>query len=285
MRAGTGAGSGLAAEASLPVRDRNSGRRACYAAPVPVLRLDELTWTEVAALDRRAAAAILPLAVLEAHGPHLPLSTDGIIARAMAEATARRLAERGIVALLLPPVEYAAAPFAAAFPGTLSIRPETVAALLVDIARALAAHEIRLLALANAHFDPAHLAAVHAGVEAIAGEGAIRVVFPDLTRKPWALRLGDEFRSGACHAGRFEGSIVESARPDLVRLERKASLAPNPASLSRAIREGKASFAEAGGPQAYFGDPAAATAEEGRATIATLGAILDEAILEAMSNR
>jgi creatinine amidohydrolase len=57
-----------------------------------------------------------------------------------------------------------------------------------------------------------------------------------------------------------------------------AALPPNPASLSRAIREGKMEFEEAGGPRAYFGYPAQATAEEGRATIEVLGAILDEAV-------
>jgi len=96
--------------------------------------------------------------------------------------------------------------------------------------------------------------------------------------KPWALRLGEEFRSGACHAGRFETSIVLAERPALVREAIRANLAANPASLSRAIREGRQNFAEAGGPRAYFGFPAEATADEGRATIDALGAILAEAV-------
>ena len=52
----------------------------------------------------------------------------------------------------------------------------------------------------------------------------------------------------------------------------------NPVSLSHAIRDGKGSFEEAGGPRAYFGFPAQASAEEGRATIETLGLILEEAV-------
>ena len=59
----------------------------------------------------------------------------------------------------------------------------------------------------------------------------------------------------------------------------RSALPANPASISRAIRAGKSDFAEAGGPEAYFGDPAAATAEEGRETIEVLGAILEEAVL------
>jgi len=162
----------------------------------------------------------------------------------------------------------------------VSIRPETVTALLADLGTTLAGR-VRLIAVANAHLDPQHLASLHHGVEEIARHG-VAVAFPDLTRKPWALRLTAEFRSGACHAGRFEGSVVLATRPELVREDVRKGLAPNPNSLSAAIREGKGTFAEAGGPEAYFGDPAAATRDEGRQTIDTLGAILEEAVLEAL---
>jgi creatinine amidohydrolase len=68
--------------------------------------------------------AILPTGAMEAHGPHLPLSTDVIIAEAMARDGAARLAARGMEAVLLPALAWTPAPFAAGFPGTLSIRPE-----------------------------------------------------------------------------------------------------------------------------------------------------------------
>ena len=244
-------------------------------------RLLEMPWTEVDALDRDRTVCILPTGAVEAHGPHLPLGTDGIIAVAMAEAAAPLLRARDLLPLLLPPLDYTAAPFAAAFAGTLPVQPGTVTALVIDIARALAHHGFSTLALANAHLDPAHLGALHAAVSQLLAEQTILAVFPDLTRKPWALRLGDEFRSGACHAGRFEGSLVLARRPDLVRDDVRRELPPNPSSLSAAIRDGKQSFAEAGGPRAYFGDPAAASAGEGEATIAALGGILAEAVLAA----
>jgi creatinine amidohydrolase len=252
------------------------------AVEAPLLRLAELTWREVEALDRGRAVALLPVGAVEAHGPHLPLATDGVIAAAMAEAAARRLARRGLVPLLLPALPYTAAPFAAAFPGTLSIPPAAVSGMVAGIGRALAGWGVPVLALANAHLDPAHLESLHVAEEALRAEGRPAVAFPDLTRRPWALRLTDEFRSGACHAGRFEGSIVLAARPDLVREELRRALPENPASLSRAIRDGKATFAEAGGPDAYFGAPAAATREEGEATIEILGEILEEAVMGAV---
>ncbi len=243
------------------------------------LRLAEMTWTEVEALERSRVVAILALGAVEAHGPHLPLSTDGVIAAAMAAAAAERLTARGWAVLELPAVEYTAAPFADAFPGTVSLRPETVTELLVEVAAAVARWGVPVLAIANAHLDPAHLGAVHAAVARIREAGAPRVAFADLTRRPWAARLGDEFRSGACHAGRYEGSVVLARRPDLVRTEVAARLPAVPASLAAAIRDGKRTFAEAGGPRAYFGDPAAASVAEGEATIGELGKILEESVL------
>lgn len=246
-----------------------------------VRELAEMTWEEVRDLDRSRAILVLPTGAVEAHGPHLPLGTDDIIARAMAGHGAELLAGDGFQPVLLPPISYTAASFAAAFPGTLTVQPQAVAATIVDIGRAAARHDLRTLAIANAHLDPVHLGSLRRAVDALtADEVPIRVVFPDLTRKPWALRLTDEFRSGACHAGRFEGSVVLAERPDLVRHDVAAGLAEVPASLSEAIRAGKTSFAAAGGPRAYFGAPAAASAEEGRETIRALGQILRDAVLE-----
>jgi creatinine amidohydrolase len=245
---------------------------------MPVLRLAELPWTEVAALERGRSVALLPVGAIEAHGPHLPLGTDCVIAEAMAAAAAERLDRRGLTALLLPALAYTAAPFAAAFPGTVSLSAATVTALVVEVGQSLAAAGLPLLAIANAHFDPTHVHALRTAAEELGREGKIAVAFPDLTRRALAARLTDEFRSGACHAGRFETSIVLAERPELVRETTMAALPDNTASLSRAIRDGKQSFEEAGGAQAYFGFPAQATAEEGRATVEVLGAILEEAV-------
>ncbi len=124
--------------------------------------------------------------------------------------------------------------------------------------------------------DPTHIGSLVAALREL--ESEMTIVFPDITKKPWALRLSDEFKSGACHAGQFEGSVVMAARPELVDEEVRKALPPNPSSLSRAIAEGRTTFEEAGGPRAYFGYPADASAEEGRRTIDTLGAILAEAV-------
>lgn len=245
--------------------------------------LAAMTWEEAREAAGLRAVAILPVGALEAHGPHLPLETDVIIAGAMARVGAERLAARGVRAIVLPPLAYTAAPFARGFAGTISLRPETVTATLLDIAAGLAGHGFGTLAIANAHLDPAHLGSLDAAGAAIRRDIGLPVACPNLATKPWALRLGDEFRSGACHAGQFETSIVLAERPELVR-QTMASLPPVAASLSRAIRDGKRSFEEAGGDRAYFGYPAQATAEEGRAMVEALGAILEEAVLAATAD-
>jgi creatinine amidohydrolase len=257
----------------LIVTDLEAGRT------MRIDRLSELTWVDVRELDGARVVALLPIGAVEAHGPHLPLATDVIIARAWAESGARKLAAHGFHPLLLPPVA-----FATAFAGTISVRPATVAALLVDIATSLHRGGLRRLALVNAHFDPAHLEALGAARDAIRDRELMTVVFPDLTTRPWGGRLTDEFKSGASHAGQYEGSIVLAHAPELVREAIRRALPPNPASLSDAIRDGNRTFTEAGGPEAYFGDPARATAEEGLATIDVLGSILEEAVLQAVEH-
>jgi creatinine amidohydrolase len=245
--------------------------------------LSEMTWSQVAALDSARTVAVLPLGATEAHGPHLPLGTDDLIVEGMARDGAHRLSERGLDVIVLPTVRYTPAEFAAGFPGTVSIGAETATALLVDIGLSLARHGLRRIAVASAHFDPVHVGTIYAASERLSAQG-VEVVFPDLTRRPWASRMTDEFKTGACHAGRYESSVVMAERPELVDEALRRDLVPNPASLSVAIRDGKSSFEEAGGPEAYFGWPADATAEEGREVIGMLGSILEDAVMEALSH-
>src|SRR5262245_39517096 len=68
-------------------------------AAMSVRELADLTWEEVRDLDHARAVAILPVGAVEAHGPHLPLGTDVVIARAMARAGAGHLAALGFEAV------------------------------------------------------------------------------------------------------------------------------------------------------------------------------------------
>jgi creatinine amidohydrolase len=250
-----------------------------------VHHLLSITWPAVRTLPSDRTVAVLPTGAIEAHGPHLPLGTDVFIADSMARAGAERLSARGLEVLLLPPLQYSPAPFASTFAGTIHTPAEATTMMIAGIARSLAEAGIRVMALANAHHDPAHIDALRSAVATVAKDGRITLVFPDLTRRRWAEKLTDEFRSGACHAGRYEGSIVLAEHEDLVRKDVMQRLPANPRSLLEAMRYGYATFTEAGGKDAYFGFPAEASVDEGRRTIDALGAIVEEAVLETLERR
>jgi len=248
------------------------------------MNLADLPWTDVrAALDGdHPVVAILPCGAVEAHGPHLPLSTDVIISEGMATRAAAMLEAEGIRAFVLPPLAYAPAHYAAEFAGTISVREETAKAMIADIAASLAQQGFACLAFANSHFDPANVAMLRDAVRE-AGESGLRVAFPDFTRRALAQTLTAEFISGACHAGRFETSLVMADRPDLVREDLRTGLGENPASLLTAFEKGAKTFSEAGGPDAYFGAPGLATAAEGHTTSRIMAETLAVAVREALT--
>jgi creatinine amidohydrolase len=109
-------------------------------------------------------------------------------------------------------------------------------------------------------------------------------VFPDKRRRRWAATLSEEFRRGDCHAGSYETSLVMAARPELVREEIRQQLERVPISIAEKIKEGARTFTEAGGTQAYFGDPRAASREEGEAMYEALSDMIVTAVIEALAH-
>lgn len=246
------------------------------------VRAAELPWTELRDLvGRSGAVAILPVGALEAHGPHLPLGTDLILAEAMADAGADALRRHGLVPFVLPTVVYSPAPFAASFAGTVDLDAATLRSTVSGVLDALASWGVRVVVLANVHHDPAHVAALREVAEAERGES--RVVFPDLTRRRWAERLSDDFRIG-CHAGCWETSILLASRPDAVRENVLDELAASGFGMVEALAAGHRSFEAAGAQEAWVGDPGAASAEHGHAQLVVLGEILADAVTEALGD-
>jgi creatinine amidohydrolase len=244
----------------------------------------ENTWPLVrdALQSGRRVVAILPCGATEAHGPHLPLNTDVIISETMAAGALTALEQRGYAVAILPPLAYMPAGYAETFPGTITVSAETAKALLLDIAMNLKAQGFACLALANSHFDPVNVAMLREAADEIRGRG-LPVAFPDFTRRKLAQTLTEEFRSGACHAGQYETSLIMAARPDLVNEAARRQLKDNPASLTDAFAKGARSFSEAGGPDAYFGYPRNANTAEGLESYKILAAALVDAIMDATS--
>jgi creatinine amidohydrolase len=245
------------------------------------IEITEMTWTEVDQAMKDRPVALLPLGAIEAHGPHLPVGTDTLIATEMARRGAAKLKERGIPCLILPPVAFTVADFGAEFAGTISVPPATATALLRDVCLAVA-KRFRAVALVNLHLEPAHLECVKKAMEDTKKAGA-NVCFTDVTKKRWADQLGEAFLAGD-HAGAFETSLLMAAAPDKVREKARISLPPMDG-LMPALKKGAKSFAEAGGEDAYFGDPTAASAEDGEALFETLSEILTLSVMEHLGSK
>jgi len=243
-----------------------------------------MSWRE---LEGRLAAGdppavLVPLGAVEAHGPHLPLDTDSIIATHLAGVASERLAAAGVTTTCSPCLPFSVAAWAAGFPGTVSIREDEERSLLTEALDALGRRAVTRVAFVNLHFDPAHMRVVQAVVEERRASGLAGLVFPDFTRRRHAQRIGGEFATGACHGGQFETSMVLAVEPAKVGAAFR-TLAPLHVDLAAAIREGKASFRDVGMTQAYCGNPAAASAEEGARLYRELAAIVAEECLAAWS--
>lgn len=245
------------------------------------VHLADLTTDELRALFDRGApcAALLPVGSVEPHGPHLPLSTDTLISVAAAERAAGTLREKHITALVAPPVSYGVTRFAEGFAGAISIPPSALSAYLRAIAESLLSAGFSHVSLVNSHLEPDHDAAVRSAVDGIP-PGRASVASP-LTRR-WAKTLSPEFKSGACHAGRYETSIVLFASPASVDMDVARSLPDVSISLSDGIRAGQASFRAMGIERAYTGSPREASAEEGSELLDRLAAMIAAEVEEGL---
>jgi creatinine amidohydrolase len=242
--------------------------------------LAELTWTEARQARDRRPIVLLPIGSTEAHGPHLPLGTDTILSEELARRAAAALEEGGLEVLIAPALSYSLTDYAGEFTGTISVAADTAARLLSDICASLIGQGFDRVCVVNSHLEPAHVGSIKDGVKRVAERTGRAVAFPDQTERRWARTLSDEYKRGACHAGCYETSLVLAARPELVRDEARAKLAPLPIDLAKAMKEGVRTFGEAGASQAYFGDPAAATRAEGDDLYARLTAMVVATVRE-----
>lgn len=238
----------------------------------------DLAYPDVEALlvDERPTVLLLPLGATEPHGPHAPLATDTIISVGMCERAASRLADDPDVrALVLPPLGYGVTRYGASFAGAISIGERTLRALVEDICASLAQQGLHRVVLVNNHFEPEQVETLRAAADA-AGE-CVRLL--DLTRRRHAEQLTEEFRSGSCHAGRYETSLVLADAPERVH-DRMSALPANMVDMPAGIAAGRTDFVALGMDRAYCGEPAEATAEEGEQTFETLTRMLVDLVRE-----
>lgn len=240
----------------------------------------QLPWPKLEALARAGSYALLPVGSTEAHGPHLPLNVDVLIAEEVCRRVSARLAARNLSSVIFPAVAYGLTDFAAAFSGTLSLSAPTAQALIAEVLSAIARHGFKRIGVFNHHLEPAHFALVHQAAARALTETGAQIAVPDHRKKPTGPRLGHEFTHGGSHAGRYETSLMLAAAPSLVNETERAALPELAVDLPARIKAGAKNFHECGGTQAYLGNPAAATAEEGHQLFEILAEISERALLD-----
>lgn len=184
--------------------------------------------TEEFAADR---IAVLPVAAVEQHGPHLPVGVDTCIAEAYL-ARVRALLPRDSRAVFLPVQAVGASDEHKAFRGTLTLSPETTLAAFIEIGESVSRAGIAKLVIVNSHggnIAPIDLAArqlrVRANMLAVHCSWG-RFGYPDGL-------FSDDERTHGIHGGDIETSIMLAAYPDLVRREKIADFRPATYAMER----------------------------------------------------
>ncbi|MFQ5884149.1 MAG: creatininase family protein, partial [Thermoplasmata archaeon] len=117
--------------------------------------LDELSSKEFEREIDDKTVVILPLGVIEEHGSHLPLSTDSLQGEYVAEEVARRTDS-----LIAPPIRYGVCNTTQNFPGTVSIRFETLRSLVRDVLSEFGRNGIKNVVVLSGHAGSTHMAAL-----------------------------------------------------------------------------------------------------------------------------
>lgn len=112
------------------------------------LILSEMTWPELAKVKDEIEIVLIPVGSCEQHGPSMTYATDAVRAYEYSKLVAERLGSR---ALVCPPVSYGISPHHMCFPGTVTLRPETLMNLLCDICISLSKHGFRSFAFLSGH--------------------------------------------------------------------------------------------------------------------------------------
>lgn len=252
-------------------------------------RLEELSWPAAEEAIRAGAMGLIPVGSLEQHGRHLAINTDNVIADAVGEEVARRAAARGIKLLLCPPLHYGYTMHNMDFPGTMTLRMETLLELGVDLATSLVHHGCRKVVLLNTHgsnwsiLDLVSRRVMNRHPEAlVAAVSPVKMAAAQLEAVREAKEIG-----GMSHACELETSLMLYLRPELVDMARAVRDISQPASMFywRDILRGSRGVALAdltrhASRTGTVGDPTVASAEKGKQFFEILVATCLEFLVE-----
>lgn len=254
-------------------------------------------WADVSTRDFAAAqasglaartVAVLPVAAVEQHGPHLPLSVDATLLQGVIDA-ALALLPAGVPALFLPPQNAGLSTEHLSYPGTLTLSPATLIALWSELGGCVARAGVKKLLLLNGHGGNV------AAMDIVARELRQRHGLLTYSASWFSLPLPDavqglfsaqEHRFGI-HGGEIETSMMLHLAPATVRMEEARdwrSTSQDRAEAHAILGNGRSAkmgwAIEDYHPAGAVGNAAAATADKGRAVVQAAGEALAQLLLE-----
>jgi creatinine amidohydrolase len=175
----------------------------------------DLTTADFGRVDPEQTVALLPVAAIEQHGPHLPLATDALINEALVRAALER-APAAATLLVLPAQNVGLSPEHTSFAGTLSIRDATLLDAWTDIGRSVARTGARKLVVLNTHGGQKALVdLVAVRLRSELGMLVVRATYFAFGALPGLFDAAEVVHD--IHGGEVETSLMLHVRPDLVR--------------------------------------------------------------------
>jgi creatinine amidohydrolase len=223
-----------------------------------ILWFDELSMREVEKSVGKCRVVILPVGSVEEHGVHLPLCTDSVQPEFVGLEVAKRTG-----CLVSPPLRYGVCDSTRSFPGTISIRFESLHMVVRDVLEEFVRNGFRRLLVLSGHASQAHMAALRLAAQEVVWchqgevpEKRCRVMVCSDYDFAYELR-GKYFNEKDGHAGAIETSRVMDIRPDLVKMRGKKSFPKLP--RFEVVADAQRFF-----PSGVMGDPTAASQRKGR---------------------
>ncbi len=187
--------------------------------------LSTLTWTEIRDLDKSKGAVVLPIGSLEQHGPHLSIDTDLYFAETFLESALDRLPD-DVPIWRLPILPISKSNEHVGFPGSFWLSASTLTAVIMDIAKSVAASGFRRLVLWTCHGgNRALLEVIARDVRAETGLMAFSLFPPAVVPDPLPKSRRDALYG--IHADDWETSVMMELSPDRVRPDRVEAAYPD----------------------------------------------------------
>jgi creatinine amidohydrolase len=233
----------------------------------------ELSWPEFVGLDPERSVAVLPVAAVEQHGPHLPVGVDDFINAGVVEAAMPLMPDS---VLVLPACHVGKSNEHLRFPGTLTLSAETLIRLWTEIGESVARAGIRKFVMLNSHGgQPQVMDIVARDLRVRLGMFAVAANLSGLSREHDLF--GEIENRHGIHGGASETSQMLHLRGDLVRTAKAADFAPRSIAIERDNRFLRAEGSAVGfgwqtqdlHPSGACGDATDADAERGARIVAS----------------